>query len=125
MPRRNATFVVCAEGVVKYDVNVVEIRRSVTMGEARYAEVARESSGSWVIDQERCTRCGICVRACPEAVVALEDGRLVLARPEACTYCGFCEELCPVGAIALAYAIVWGDACGAMPDHDPPDSTKL
>ncbi len=69
-----------------------------------------ESNGAWVIDEATCTRCGICVRACPEAVVALEGGRLVLARPEACTYCAVCEEICPVGAIALAYAIVWDEA---------------
>jgi ferredoxin len=69
---------------------------------------SREPSSAWVIDQAACTQCGICVRVCPEAVVALEDGRLVVTAPAACTFCGLCEELCPESAIALSYAIVWG-----------------
>jgi ferredoxin len=82
------------------------------MSQQQTTEVGRESGGAWVIDQDVCNQCGRCVRACPEAVVALESGRLVLARPEACTFCGLCEDLCPVGAIALAYAIVWAEDSG-------------
>lgn len=66
------------------------------------------------VNPELCTLCGRCVRACPEAVVALEAGHLVFVRPDACTYCGLCEDLCPVNAIGLPYAIVWGEGADTV-----------
>jgi NAD-dependent dihydropyrimidine dehydrogenase PreA subunit len=63
-----------------------------------------------IIDSEACTTCGLCVARCPEGVVALRAGKLVLALPEACTYCGLCEAICPVAAIALPFQIVWGES---------------
>jgi NAD-dependent dihydropyrimidine dehydrogenase PreA subunit len=54
----------------------------------------------------RCTACGLCLTACPEGVLALEEGRPVLAHPEKCTYCGACEMVCPAEAVELYYEIV-------------------
>lgn len=50
--------------------------------------------------------CGLCLTACPEGVLALEEGRPVLAHPESCTYCGACELVCPAEAVELYYEIV-------------------
>lgn len=61
------------------------------------------------IDALACTRCGQCVTACPEDVLALTEAGLRFERPEACTYCGLCETLCPEQAVALRYRIVWDD----------------
>ena len=61
------------------------------------------------IDPTACTRCGRCVAACPERVLALTKEGLHFGRPEACTYCGICEALCPEQAVALRYRIVWGE----------------
>jgi MinD superfamily P-loop ATPase len=66
-----------------------------------------------LIDVQACTCCGLCVERCPEDVVALLSGRLVLVRPEACTYCGVCESVCPADAIALPYLIIWDDSVDA------------
>jgi ferredoxin len=77
----------------------------------------QSSESAWIIDQAACTQCGRCVLACPESVVVLQAGKLVLARPGACTFCGLCEELCPVDAIALAYEIVWGENEGGPLSH--------
>lgn len=62
-----------------------------------------------IIDAAACTRCGRCVLACPEDVLAITEERIVFQNAAACTYCGLCETLCPEQAVALRYRIVWGE----------------
>ena len=59
----------------------------------------------------RCTACGMCERACPNAsinVLATKNiaGKKVLGRYvyhfASCTQCGLCVEACPFGAITMS-----------------------
>ena len=61
----------------------------------------------------RCTACGMCERACPNAsinVLATKNiaGKKVLGRYvyhfASCTQCGLCVEACPFGAIRMSQA---------------------
>ena len=61
----------------------------------------------------RCTACGMCERACPNAsinVLATKNiaGKKVLGRYvyhfASCTQCGLCVEACPFGAIQMSPA---------------------
>ncbi len=52
-----------------------------------------------------CDGCGLCVRYCPHAALAVEDGRAVWSGA-ACTGCGLCAEVCPPGALDLGPAVV-------------------
>ena len=56
------------------------------------------------ISAERCTRCGICTKACPvkpAAVFQKECGMLPEFDYECCIRCFCCQEVCPVGAIEV------------------------
>ena len=58
------------------------------------------------IDLAKCNGCGVCVERCPTGALAMQDGRVSMARPDVCSYCATCEDVCPTEAIALPYQIV-------------------
>ncbi len=56
------------------------------------------------IDEEQCTACGLCVRACKHGTYAYSEnpGRVIVANPYHCeVYCESCRFQCPVGAITF------------------------
>lgn len=65
------------------------------------------------IDPGKCITCELCVRHCPQQVLALVDQIVTVVKPTACTYSGICEEVCPTGAIRLTYEIVFSAAPGS------------
>jgi hydrogenase-4 component H len=58
--------------------------------------------GKPVVDKEMCISCGLCVRACPNDAISLDENtkkpRIWLAR---CIFCGRCAEVCPRKAIKM------------------------
>ena len=55
--------------------------------------------------EERCIRCGDCVRHCPPEAMAIEAGRLTIDY-EKCIRCFCCQELCPHGALLTRQGIL-------------------
>jgi ferredoxin len=57
-----------------------------------------------VIDSITCTRCGACVKACPDRVLTLQDGRPASGPGEflGCIACGHCICVCPTGSITVS-----------------------
>lgn len=51
------------------------------------------------IDQEKCDGCGLCVTACHEGAIVLENGKAALLRDDYCDGLGDCLPACPQGAI--------------------------
>jgi formate hydrogenlyase subunit 6/NADH:ubiquinone oxidoreductase subunit I len=59
------------------------------------------------IDSGKCIGCELCVKVCPNAVLAMVDQIAVIANPGACDYTSACQEICPTEAISLIYEIVF------------------
>jgi 2-oxoglutarate ferredoxin oxidoreductase subunit delta len=66
--------------------------------------------GRIVIDEERCKGCGLCVAACPPALVALDGSRLnsrgyhpaLLVDPAGkCSGCALCAVMCPEACLTV------------------------
>jgi nitroreductase/ferredoxin len=55
---------------------------------------------STLIDPERCTGCGLCVRVCPAGTLSMREGRAVVSGSRSLD-CGHCEAVCPAGAVRV------------------------
>lgn len=53
------------------------------------------------IDEEKCTGCGLCVRACHEGAIDLVNGKARLVRENFCDGFGDCLPACPADAITF------------------------
>ncbi|MBM4310519.1 MAG: 4Fe-4S dicluster domain-containing protein [Deltaproteobacteria bacterium] len=67
--------------------------------------------------REGCVQCGLCVKACAEDAVTLEDGQPVIDR-ERCIDCGACFDACPKDVIFIekkGYKVVAGGSGSRHP----------
>lgn len=57
----------------------------------------------FVVDMEKCTRCGECVKDCPVGIIALEDSgpSLIADKVKLCLKCQHCLAICPTAAISV------------------------
>lgn len=53
------------------------------------------------IDEEKCSGCGLCVRACHEGAIGLVNGKAKLMREDYCDGLGDCLPACPESAISF------------------------
>jgi nitroreductase/NAD-dependent dihydropyrimidine dehydrogenase PreA subunit len=53
-----------------------------------------------IIDQEKCTGCGLCVEVCPDQTISMEADRAAVTGSR-CLQCGHCAAICPVAAIEV------------------------
>jgi ferredoxin len=54
-----------------------------------------------VLDEEKCTGCGMCLEVCPHAVLARENGHVRIESRDSCMECGACAKNCSVEAITV------------------------
>lgn len=71
-----------------------------------------------IVDQARCTGCGICLTVCPEDAITLEAERAEI-REELCNGCGACLSACPEAAIQDVEPAPLTPASPAKPEPEP------
>ncbi len=54
---------------------------------------------SYIINEEKCIKCGLCQKECPVDAISGERGEGFEIDPDKCTLCGACKAVCPVNAI--------------------------
>jgi ferredoxin-type protein NapF len=97
-------------------------RRALLRGRTRPAALPLRPP--WALDEssfiDACTRCGDCLTACPEGILAAAEGGFpgVDFGRGGCTWCGDCVDACAAGALRRtpmappwALAPVVADAC--------------
>ena len=57
------------------------------------------------IDDGRCTRCAMCLDACPVSCYAFDEKENVIkvVSEEECLVCRNCEEVCPTSCIEVVF----------------------
>lgn len=55
-----------------------------------------------LLDETRCTACGVCVQVCPTDCLAMAGPAPRLVRPLDCIHCTLCAIVCPTEALTMA-----------------------
>ena len=78
----------------------VVFRKKCTLMDLREKRKRREEVVPYMVDTEKCTQCGVCIKtfACP-AIIKKDKNYAI--DDFLCTGCGFCAEICPYEAIHL------------------------
>jgi Fe-S-cluster-containing hydrogenase component 2 len=62
---------------------------------------------SFVVNQEKCAGCGVCIEVCPVQAISLNSKRKAQINSEKCIECGACAKECPNQAIEMAPEIAY------------------
>jgi transcriptional regulator with PAS, ATPase and Fis domain/NAD-dependent dihydropyrimidine dehydrogenase PreA subunit len=71
------------------------------------------------VDDDKCTKCGLCIPKCPVDALSFVRGRIVVD-PQRCNGCGECFKACPDIAFRLrddSRAVLWVLASGGQVSH--------
>lgn len=56
---------------------------------------------NFMVDEQLCIGCGVCIDACPMKILKVEEGICVIEKDFICLECGTCLRKCPEDAISI------------------------
>lgn len=87
------------KGNVTYIDADVETPNAATVLNTEMKRISKITRKMPRIDEEKCTRCGLCAQACPVHALAFVPRQIPIFFQDNCIGCMLCKEVCPVGAI--------------------------
>ncbi|UCD85630.1 MAG: nitroreductase family protein [Deltaproteobacteria bacterium] len=77
------------------------------------------------IVQDKCTKCGICLKVCPTMAYEMRDDQVVIVRSEMCIKCGHCGATCPANAIIESFSVPEGIPASHLDSPSFPNALQL
>jgi anaerobic carbon-monoxide dehydrogenase iron sulfur subunit len=63
--------------------------------------IEETASGIWIVDNKKCTGCGLCVDACSYGVIKVDKEEGYARKCDLCGGTPICVECCPMGALTF------------------------
>ncbi len=80
----------------------------------RYDDPNETLMGDIAIDTEKCSGCGLCVKACPADAIVLKDDKAQTRGTIECMACADCVAICKEEAIALTRNYRYSGYCKSI-----------
>ncbi len=85
--------------MLREEARAIEEEKNRLEERIRQLEVGTGTRAIAIIDQEKCSGCGICIPVCPTQAIQMEGEKAVVK--DGCTACARCVGVCPTGAISI------------------------
>lgn len=56
---------------------------------------------NFIVENNKCINCGLCVKDCPANIIEIRDEIPVITNEDTCLKCQHCLAICPTGAISI------------------------
>ena len=80
----------------------------------RYDDATQIEYGIVTFDNEKCTGCGLCVKACPADTLEMVDKKPKMKTPIECMACSDCTAICPDDAITMHRNFKYSGFCKTL-----------
>jgi len=101
------------------------IKERLYIQESEKEEIYERRISPPVIDTDKCTGCGECIRVCPLHVFKNHSEKPQIAYSSACFACGHCWAVCPTGAITQAESVTNEDFQQGTKPAVSPDALQM
>ena len=95
----------------KFKLGITGCRNNCLKSEENDIGIKGAIKVKWI--EDKCIKCGVCVKACREGAVKMEDGKITIDNAK-CNFCGRCTKSCPVDAYenTEGYVVAFGGLFG-------------